>query len=87
MWLNAVHGRHAAWVVNIEANPAVRLRYRRSWREATATVHSVDPRIAARFNKYALGGPRLMGVDPLMVRVEWLSPPADGHETGAGASA
>lgn len=71
MWLNAVHGRHAAWVLNIEAHPAVRLRFRRRWREGTATVHQVDPRIAARFNAYARSGPRLMGLDPLMVRVDW----------------
>lgn len=77
MWLNAVHGRHAAWVLNAEANPSVRMRVRRRWRAGTATIHPVDPAVAARFSAYARGGPALMGLDPLMVRIEW----ADGHPT------
>lgn len=71
MWLNAVHGRHAAWVLNVEANPIVRLRTGRRWRTGTGTVHPVDPQIAARFNRYARAGPALMALDPLMVRIEW----------------
>ena len=71
MWLNAVHGRHAAWVLNVEANPAVRMRTARRWRSGRATVRHVDPQIAARFSLYARGGPALMALDPLMVRVKW----------------
>ena len=71
MWLNAVHGRHSAWVRNIEANPTVRIRVRRRWREATASVHPIDPQVQAKFNRYARSGPRLMGMDPLMVRLDW----------------
>lgn len=71
MWLNAVHGRHASWVLNVEANPVVRLRTARRWRTGTATVHPVDPQIVTRFSRYARAGPAIMPLDPLMVRVEW----------------
>jgi deazaflavin-dependent oxidoreductase (nitroreductase family) len=69
-WLMAVHGRHSAWVKNIEANPAVRLRLRGRWRPGTATVVPFDRQIAARFGRYARSGPATLGIDPVMVRVE-----------------
>lgn len=71
MWLVAVHGRHAAWVRNLEAQPAVRMRVGGRWRAGSATVHPFDPQIVTRFNRYARGGPALMGMDPLLVRVDW----------------
>jgi deazaflavin-dependent oxidoreductase (nitroreductase family) len=71
MWLNAVHGRHADWVRNIEAQPAVRIRIDRTWRAATAEIKATDPDTARRFNFYARGGPLLMGVDPLQVYVRF----------------
>lgn len=61
MWLNAVHGWHAAWVLNVETNPVVRMRVNRQWRGGTATVHEADPQVVARFNLYARGGPKLIG--------------------------
>ena len=76
MWLNAVHGRHAAWVVNVETNPTVRMRVRRVWRAGVASVHPVDPRLARRFNFYARGGPATMGLDPLHVRIDWTDEPS-----------
>ena len=36
LWVVAEHGRKAAWVRNIEANPRVRVRLGRRWRTATA---------------------------------------------------
>src|SRR4051794_4619684 len=40
LWVVAEQGRHAGYVRNIEANPAVRIRLRRQWRAATG--HLVD---------------------------------------------
>ena len=74
LWLNAVHGRHSAWVLNIDAEPAVRMRVNRRWRRAIATVHPPDPATAQRFNWYARGGPRTFGIDPLLVFVRWTEP-------------
>jgi deazaflavin-dependent oxidoreductase (nitroreductase family) len=69
MWLMAAHGPRAAWVRNIEANPRVRLRHRRGWYDATATVHAVDEGVARRFNAYARSGRSIVGIDPRLVRV------------------
>ena len=71
MWLLAVHGRHSAWVNNIEALPAVRIRHRGRWRTATATVHPIDAEVGGRFNRYARTGPRIFGIDPRLVRLEY----------------
>lgn len=69
-WLISVHGRAAHWVRNAEANPNVRIRLRGGWREARASIHPFDPAIARRFNAYARARPRLMAIEPLLVRVD-----------------
>lgn len=69
-WLISVHGRTADWVRNVEANPTVRLRIDRRWHHARAAVHPFDPAIVSRFNRYARGGPALMGIEPVLVRIE-----------------
>ena len=46
LWVVAEQGRHAAYVRNIEANPAVRLRLRRRWRRATAYIVDGDDPVA-----------------------------------------
>lgn len=46
LWVVAEQGRHAAYVRNIEANPAVRLRLRRRWRQATAYIVDGDDPVA-----------------------------------------
>jgi deazaflavin-dependent oxidoreductase (nitroreductase family) len=69
-WLISVHGRHADWVRNIEANPSVRIRLGRRWRSGEAAVQAYDPKIALRFNSYARGGPKLLGIDPVLVQIE-----------------
>jgi deazaflavin-dependent oxidoreductase (nitroreductase family) len=70
VWLIAVHGRHTAWVLNIDADPAVRLRSGLRWRRGTASVHPLTPELYARFNRYARAGRQLLGMDPLAVRVD-----------------
>ena len=71
MLVIAVHGRHSGWVRNIEADPQVRLRHRRQWRTAEASVEPLQPEVLQRFNRYARSGPRLVGVDPLLVRCRY----------------
>lgn len=46
LWVVAEQGRHAAYVRNIEANPAVRLRLGRRWRRATALIVDGDDPVA-----------------------------------------
>jgi deazaflavin-dependent oxidoreductase (nitroreductase family) len=70
VWLASVHGRHAAWVRNLEATPEVRLKLSGRWHHARATVCDYDQAIAQRFNVYARSGPWILGIDPTLVRVE-----------------
>jgi hypothetical protein len=71
MWLIAGHGRHAAWVANIDATPNVRLKHKGRWRPAIASVESLDRGMLSRFNSYARSGLRVTGLDPMLVRVEF----------------
>lgn len=70
VWLNSVHGRRASWVRNIAATPAVRIKLSGRWREGRATVHDWDEQIEARFNAYARSGPKALGIDPALVRID-----------------
>jgi deazaflavin-dependent oxidoreductase (nitroreductase family) len=69
-WLVAVHGRHSTWVRNLESSPRVRLQVALRWRTGTASVLLLDPETLKRFNVYARSGPRTLGIDPLLVRVD-----------------
>jgi deazaflavin-dependent oxidoreductase (nitroreductase family) len=69
-WLISVHGRHASWVKNLEASPAVRLRIKRRWRTGTAAVVPYDPEVIRRFNFYARTGPVTVGIEPALIRVD-----------------
>ena len=69
LWLIAVHGRHSSWVRNLEASPGVRVRLTRGWRDGRAAVEPITPERLARFSRYARSGPRLVGIDPVLVRV------------------
>jgi deazaflavin-dependent oxidoreductase (nitroreductase family) len=69
-WLVAIHGRHSTWVRNVESSPHVRVRVALRWRTGTASVLPVDPNTLGRFNLYARSGPRTLGIDPLLVRVD-----------------
>ena len=57
LWLIAQHGRHAGWVLNFEADPAVRVRRGRTWRSGTAELLPDDDVRArtATFAKTAAG--------------------------------
>jgi deazaflavin-dependent oxidoreductase (nitroreductase family) len=81
MLLIAVHGRSSGWVRNIEAQPAVRMRHRGRWLEATAAAEPFDAMLARRFNVYARMGPPLAGIDPLIVRIR----PRDDAGGAAGS--
>jgi deazaflavin-dependent oxidoreductase (nitroreductase family) len=70
VWLNSVHGRHAGWVRNLEARPEVRIKLGGRWHYGHATVHGYDADIVRRCNLYARTGPRTLGIDPALVRVE-----------------
>jgi deazaflavin-dependent oxidoreductase (nitroreductase family) len=69
-WVIAVHGEHASFVRNIAAHPRVRLRLRGRWHEATATVQPMDPEIVRHFNIYARMGPKTLGIEPRLVRLQ-----------------
>jgi hypothetical protein len=73
-WLISVHGRRAGWVRNAEANPEVRIRLRGRWYHAQASVQPFDPSVVGRFNRYARAGPRLMAIEPLLVRIKLAEP-------------
>ena len=71
-WLVAEHGRAAAYVRNIEANPRVRVKVGRRWRNGTAYLLPDDdplerqrsmPRVNAR-------SVRAMGTDLLSIRID-----------------
>jgi deazaflavin-dependent oxidoreductase (nitroreductase family) len=69
IWLIAVHGEHAAFVKNVLAEPAVRIKLRGRWRSGRAAVEPVDPERLAQFSLYARLGPRTLGIDPVLVRI------------------
>lgn len=72
-WIVAEHGRRAAYVRNIEANPHVRVNVGGRWRSGSGQVLPEDNprerqrRIGRRVNAAAV---RAMGTDLLTVRVD-----------------
>jgi deazaflavin-dependent oxidoreductase (nitroreductase family) len=73
LWIVTEHGRRAAYLRNIEANPRVRVRAGRRWRTGTATVlPDYDWRALQRRgpNKLNSAMVRLMGTDHLTIRVD-----------------
>ena len=81
-WIVAEMGRQAGYVRNIEADPRVRVRLRRGWREGTAHLLDDDDaqarlRTLSRLNA---AGVRAMGTSLLVVRVD-LDPRRErGHD-------
>jgi deazaflavin-dependent oxidoreductase (nitroreductase family) len=71
-WIIAEHGRKAAYVRNIEANPRVRLRIGRRWRSGVASVLAdEDPRVRQRhMTRLNAATVRVMGTDLLTIRVD-----------------
>jgi deazaflavin-dependent oxidoreductase (nitroreductase family) len=72
LWIVAEHGQRAGYVRNIEANPRVRIRLRRGWRDGTAHLLDGDDararlRTLSRLNAASV---RAMGTSLLVVRVD-----------------
>lgn len=87
-WIVAEHGRKAAYVRNIEADPHVRVKVGRTWRIGTAhLMPDDDPRdrqrkIGRRFNAVMV---RLMGTELLTVRIDLHEHPAATVTAAASA--
>ena len=72
-WIVAEHGRKAAYVRNIEANPRVRVKVGRRWRPGTAhLMPEDDPRERQRKMGHSLNAAmvRAVGTDLLTVRID-----------------
>jgi deazaflavin-dependent oxidoreductase (nitroreductase family) len=80
LWIVAEHGRSASYVRNLEADPRVRVKVGRRWRNGTATVLPDDDprarleRIGRPVNGYMV---RAVGTDLLTIRVD-LDPESSG---------
>ncbi len=73
LWIVAEHGRRAAYVKNIEADPHVQVRVGRRWRSGIAQVlYDDDWRVRQRQlpNKLNSATVRLMGTEHLTIRVD-----------------
>ena len=73
LWVVAEHGRRAAYVRNIEADPRVRVRIGRHWLSGTARVLADDDwreRQRRMPNKANSAAVRLMGTERVTVRVD-----------------
>jgi deazaflavin-dependent oxidoreductase (nitroreductase family) len=88
-WIVAEHGRQAGYVRNIEANPAVRVRIGRTWRNGRAEVLAGDdPQARLRAIGHRVNGlmVRAMGTALLTVRVDLepapVAPPRKRAQTG-----
>jgi deazaflavin-dependent oxidoreductase (nitroreductase family) len=73
LWIVAEHGRKAAYVKNIEADPHVRVRVGRKWRSGIAQIlWDDDWRERQRMlpNKLNSATVRLMGTEHLTIRID-----------------
>jgi len=73
LWIVAEHGRKAAYVKNIEADPHVRVRLGRKWRSGIAQIlWDDDWRERQRMlpNKLNSATVRLMGTEHLTIRID-----------------
>lgn len=71
-WMVSEHGEHSHYVLNIKANPAVRVRIRGQWRDGSAHLLPGDDaherlRSLPGFNSALV---RLMGSELLTIRVD-----------------
>ena len=77
-WIVAEHGRRASYVRNMDANPRVRVRTGRTWRDGTATILPYDdPRKRLRYigklrpvTRLNTATVRAMQTDLLTVRID-----------------
>ena len=73
LWIVAEHGRKAAYVKNIEADPHVRVRVGRKWRSGIAQILWDDDwreRQRVLPNKLNSATVRLMGTEHLTIRID-----------------
>ncbi len=73
LWIVTEHGRKAAYVRNIGADPRVRIRIGRRWRTGRARVLAEDDwrtRQREMPNKLSSAMVRLMGTEHLTIRVD-----------------
>jgi len=70
VWLISVHGRRASFARNIQANSSVCLKLGGRWHVGRAAVLPMDPAVLRRFSLYARMGPRTLGIEPMLVRVD-----------------
>jgi deazaflavin-dependent oxidoreductase (nitroreductase family) len=85
LWIVSEHGRRAAYVRNIEADPRVRVRTGRRWRSGTAQVLADDDwreRQRRMPNKLSSAVVRAMGTEHVTVRVD-LGPVAGDRASAA----
>jgi deazaflavin-dependent oxidoreductase (nitroreductase family) len=87
VWIVAEHGRRAAYVRNIEADPRVRIQLRRRWRTGVArAVPDDDPIARLRMLPRIHGASvRAMGSELLSVRID-LENENDAKAAARGAS-
>lgn len=67
--LIAVHGLHSDWVRNLEAHPSIRYKHLGRWHGALAAAEPATPELLRSFSAYARSGPRIFGMDPVLVRL------------------
>jgi len=90
LWIVAEHGRKAAYVRNIQADPRVRVRVGRRWRTGTASVLPDDDwrERQRRMPKLNAAVVRVAGTEPVTVRVHLdpgARPPASASESPRSA--
>jgi deazaflavin-dependent oxidoreductase (nitroreductase family) len=72
-WIVAEHGRKADYVRNLIANPRVRVKVGRTWREGTAHVlpeddaHARSRQLPHQINQWTV---RIVGTDLLTIRID-----------------
>jgi deazaflavin-dependent oxidoreductase (nitroreductase family) len=71
-WMVSEHGEHAHYVMNIKANPQVRVRIGGQWRNGTAHLLPADDPAARLRQLPGMNSAvvKLMGTDLLTVRVD-----------------
>ena len=72
-WIVTEHGRHSAYVKNIEANPRVRVKVGRKWFSGTAQIlEDDDPQERIRWLGRGVNDRmvRLVGTEHLVIRVD-----------------
>jgi deazaflavin-dependent oxidoreductase (nitroreductase family) len=71
-WMVSEHGEHSHYVLNIKANPRVRVRIRGRWRTGTAHLLPGDDPVArlSRLPDLNSAVVRIMGSDLLTIRID-----------------